>query len=89
MAAMGKNQHVMSHGERWAVKAEGAPEPVALFKTQSEAWEKAKSIARKERSEALLHGKNGAIRAQTPMATIPPAAGDDSLAPAGRGRLKD
>ena len=26
--------------------------------------EKAKSIARKERSEALLHGKNGAIRAR-------------------------
>jgi hypothetical protein len=63
-AAMGKNQHVLSHGERWAVKAEGAPEPVALFKTQSEAWEKAKSIARKERSEALLHGKNGEIRAR-------------------------
>ena len=61
---MGKNQHVLSHGERWAVKAEGAPEPVALFKTQSEAWEKAKSIARKERSEALLHGKNGEIRAR-------------------------
>jgi len=64
LAAMGKNQHVLSHGERWAVKAEGAPEPVALFKTQSEAWEKAKSIARKERSEALLHGKNGTIRAR-------------------------
>ena len=64
IAAMGKNQHVLSHGERWAVKAEGAPEPVALFKTQSEAWEKAKSIARKERSEALLHGKNGEIRAR-------------------------
>ena len=59
---MGKNQHVVSFGERWAVKAEGASVPVAVFKTQSEAWEKAKSIARKERSEALLHGKNGAIR---------------------------
>ena len=59
---MGKNQHVVRHGKRWAVKDEGAPEPVAVFKTQSEAWEKAKSIARKERSEALLHGKNGAIR---------------------------
>jgi hypothetical protein len=62
IAAMGKNQHVVSHGERWAVKAEGASEPLATFKTQSEAWEKAKSIARKERSEALLHGRNGAIR---------------------------
>jgi hypothetical protein len=32
------------------------------FKTQGEAWEKAKSIARKERSEALLHGKDGHLR---------------------------
>ena len=32
---MGKNQHVVSQGERWAVKAEGAPEPHSLFKTQS------------------------------------------------------
>ena len=59
---MGKNQHVVSEGDGWAVKAEGASEPLAIFKTQREAWEKAKSIARKERSEALLHGKNGLIR---------------------------
>jgi len=59
---MGRNQHVVSHGEGWAVKAEGASLPLALFKTQNEAWERAKSIARKERSEALLHGKNGLIR---------------------------
>jgi len=64
MGAMGKNLHVVSHGERWAVKVEGAPEPLATFKTQSEAWERAKSIARKERSEALLHGRNGMIRAR-------------------------
>ena len=59
---MGKNQHVVSLGDRWAVKEEGAAEPFALFKTQSEAWEKAKSIARKERAEALLHGRDGQIR---------------------------
>jgi hypothetical protein len=61
---MGKNQHVVSHGDGWAVKAEGASSPVAVFKTQSEAWERAKSIARKERAEALLHGRNGLIRAR-------------------------
>ncbi len=61
---MGKNQHVVSHGERWAVKAEGDSQPLAVYKTQSEAWEKAKSIARKERTEALLHGRDGAIRAR-------------------------
>jgi hypothetical protein len=61
---MGKNQHVVSHGSGWAVKAEGASAPIAVFKTQSEAWERAKSIARKERAEALLHGRNGIIRAR-------------------------
>jgi len=61
---MGKNQHVVSHGDGWAVKAEGAQAPFAVFKTQGEAWEKAKSIARKERAEALLHGRNGTIRAR-------------------------
>jgi Uncharacterized protein conserved in bacteria (DUF2188) len=59
---MGKNQHVVSAGDRWAVKEEGAAEPFAVFKTQNEAWEKAKSIARKERSEALLHGRDGRVR---------------------------
>ena len=61
---MGTNQHVVSLGEGWAVKAEGMSQPLAVFKTQSEAWERAKSIARKERSEALLHGKNGLVRAR-------------------------
>jgi hypothetical protein len=59
---MGKDQHVVSLGNRWAVKEEGAAEPFAVFKTQSEAWEKAKSIARKERTEAFLHGRDGQIR---------------------------
>ena len=35
---------------------------VATFKTQGQAWEKAKAIARRERSEAVLHGKDGRIR---------------------------
>lgn len=61
---MGKNQHVVAHDNGWAVKAEGASDPTLIFKTQSEAWEKAKSVARKERSEALLHGRDGRIREQ-------------------------
>jgi hypothetical protein len=62
---MGKNHHVVCVGERWAVTAEGASTPVATFKTQDEAWERAKSIARKERAEALLHGNDGAVRARS------------------------
>jgi hypothetical protein len=59
---MGKNQHVVVHDNGWAVTAEGANAPSLIFKTQGEAWEKAKSIARRERSEALLHGKDGHLR---------------------------
>jgi hypothetical protein len=60
-----KNQHVVSQGDRWAVKAEGAAQAFAVFKTQSEAWERAKAIARKERSEAILYGRNGLVRARS------------------------
>ena len=56
---MGKNQHVVMQGERWAIQAEGEIAPWGLFKTQGEAWEKAKALARKERSEAILHGRDG------------------------------
>jgi hypothetical protein len=59
---MGRKQHVVVHDNGWAVTAEGAGAPTVIFKTQDEAWEKAKSIARKERSEALLHGKDGHLR---------------------------
>ncbi len=59
---MGRNHHVVSRGDGWAVEAEGASHPLATFKTQSEAWEKAKSLARKERTAAFLHARNGEIR---------------------------
>ena len=59
---MGKNQHVLAHDDRWAVKEEGGSAPVATFRTQGQAWERAKAIARRERSEAVLHGKDGRIR---------------------------
>jgi hypothetical protein len=58
---MGRNQHVIP---RPALVVEARTQSVAIFKTQSEAWERAKSIARKERSEALLHAKTGEIRAR-------------------------
>ncbi len=33
MAAMGRNQHVVSLGQGWAVTEEGASQPLAVFKT--------------------------------------------------------
>jgi hypothetical protein len=59
---MARNQHVVPHERGWAVIADGAEAPAAVFKTQHEAWERAKALARKDRAEALLHGRNGRIR---------------------------
>ena len=59
---MGKNQHVVMQDDRWVVKEEGAAAPIATFKTQGQAWEKAKAIARRKRSEAVLHGRDGRVR---------------------------
>ena len=58
---MGKNQHVVMQDDRWVVKS-GATTPTATFKTQGQAWEKAKAIARRERSEAVLARQDGRIR---------------------------
>ena len=54
--------HVLVHERGWAVTPEPSAGPSAVFRTQSAAWEKAKSIARRERSEAVLHAKDGHVR---------------------------
>jgi hypothetical protein len=68
---MGKNQHVVMQDGRWTVREEGASAPVAMFRTQGQAWERAKAIARRERSEAVLHGRDGRVRARTAYGTDP------------------
>ena len=74
---MGKNQHVVMQDDRWVVKEEGATPPIATFKTQGQAWEKAKAIARRERSEAVLHGKDGIRTAFTRLLSDVPNANWD------------
>lgn len=59
---MGKNQHVVPNGDKWSVKGEGNEKNTATFDAQKEAIEKAKSIAKNQESELLIHGQNGQIR---------------------------
>lgn len=59
---MGKNQHVVPHGDKWAVKGAGNKKATKVTDTQKEANEIAKEIAKKQKSEVLIHGKNGKIR---------------------------
>ena len=59
---MGKNQHVVPHGDGWAVRGEGNERATSVHRTQSEATDAARQIATNQRSEVLIHGRNGQIR---------------------------
>lgn len=58
----GRNQHVVPRDGGWAVRGEGNSRDTSHHTTQAEAAEAARDIARRQRSEALIHGRNGRIR---------------------------
>jgi len=59
---MGKNYHVVPHPKGWAVKGEGNRKATSVHPTQREAIAKAREIAINQRSEVVIHGRNGKIR---------------------------
>lgn len=59
-----KNQYVVPHAKGWAVRPENAERPTSVHKTQREAIEVGKAKARSQKSELLIHGKDGVIRAR-------------------------
>jgi hypothetical protein len=54
--------HVLPDENGWRIEVEGSSRRKATHKTQSAAWKAAKRIAQQNRSEAVLHGRNGRIR---------------------------
>lgn len=60
---MGKNQHVTPHPQGgWQVKGAGNSRATARTTTQSQAVSIAKNIAANQKSELVIHGRNGQIR---------------------------
>lgn len=59
---MNKNQHVVPHQGKWAVKGEGNQKNTLKTDTQEQAITKASEIAKNQESELLIHGRDGAIR---------------------------
>lgn len=59
---MGKNQHVVPHADGWAVRGAGNTRATSVHETQSQAIQEARSIAKNNHSELLVHGRNGQIR---------------------------
>lgn len=62
---MAKNQHVVPNPDGgWDVKGEGASRATRHVPKQCEAIEIARNIARNQRSELIMHGRDGKIRGQ-------------------------
>lgn len=59
---MGKNQHVVPHGEGWAVRGAGNSRVTSTHGTQAQAQAAARDIAINQRSEVVIHRPNGQIR---------------------------
>lgn len=57
-----RNQHVVPTKDGWAVKSAGAPKATKVFDTQKQAIDAGRRIATNQRSELLIHGKDGRIR---------------------------
>jgi len=57
-----KNQHVVPHGNQWAVKGEKNDKATKVVDTQSEAIKIAREIAINQQTEVVIHRPNGQIR---------------------------
>lgn len=57
-----KNQHVVLHSNGWAVRGARNQRSTSVHRTQREAIGAARSIARNQGSEMIVHGVNGRIR---------------------------
>ncbi|MGI2261613.1 DUF2188 domain-containing protein [Shewanella sp. GXUN23E] len=59
---MGKNQHVVKRPDGWAVRGEGNSRDTSHHRTQEEARQAARGIAQNQKSEVVIHGRDGRIR---------------------------
>lgn len=59
---MGKDQHVTPKDGKWQVKGDGNDKATKTFDTQKDAIDYAKTIAKNQKSEVVIHGKDGKIR---------------------------
>lgn len=66
-----KNQHVVPHGDNWAVRGAGNEKVTKQFDTQREAIDYARNIAINQGSEMLIHNQQGQIRERNTYGTDP------------------
>ncbi len=59
-----RNQHVVPLGNGWAVKGEGNNRFTVITETKRDATAIARDIAKNNKSELIIHGKDGKIQAK-------------------------
>lgn len=74
--ARDKNQHVVSHPDGWAVRGEGNSKVTRVVPTQKEAIAIAEEIARNQKSDTKIHGRDGKIRAGNSYGNDPRSSKD-------------
>ncbi len=57
-----KDIHVVPHKDGWATRREGAERAGSVHPTQRDAIERAREQAVRERTEVVIHRRNGQIR---------------------------
>lgn len=57
-----KNVHIVKHGDGWAVRKEGNQRASSVHPTQKQAIDAGRDAAKGERSELVIHGRDGKIR---------------------------
>jgi uncharacterized protein YdaT len=55
-------QHVVPNGSKWNVRRAGASKASGTFATQREAEKRATEIAKHQKTEVFIHGRDGRIR---------------------------
>ncbi len=60
---MGKpGQHVVPADGKWATRKSGSPRVHRTFPTQRDAIKHARGLAKKQKTELYIHGRDGKIR---------------------------
>ena len=66
------NQHVVKRADgTWAVRGEGNGRDTSRHRTQGDAIDAARDIAINQRSEVVIHGRDGKIRDKDSYGTDP------------------
>lgn len=74
---MGKNQHVVPYGDRWAVCGAGNSRVTSIRTTQGQAVKVGKQIAINQKSELFIHRPDGTIRDRDSYGNDPMPPKDD------------